>query len=525
MKAFTNYLKIFMGVFVLAFGMVACDKEDYLIFTAQEPSEAISFENTASANYLLSAETKNNIAERFVWNKPDFGAPTTVSYTVEGSVSADFSTVDYDSGTLSETNHAILVNTLIQLAETLGLDSDPATTNEEGEPNNTGTVYFRVKAFVGSDGATNEVKSVSELMSMTITMVEKQAEGNNANCELDQLWIVGAGAPDAGWGWDTPVQVPCTGDGVYSANVSFQSTVDANNFRFFTTEGDWGSGQNYPYFADAGYTIDNNFENAMDGDSNFAFVGTTGTYNLTIDTKNLTITLAPPVSDPNCDLDQLWIVGAGAPAAGWGWDSPVQVSCTGEGTYSANVTLQNNGGADNNFRFFTTEGDWGSGQNYPYFADAGYTIDSNFVNAGDGDSNFAFIGVSGSYTLTVDTVNKVISLGSPSCEYDQLWIVGAGAPDAGWSWDTPVQVSCSGNGIYSANVTFQSTADANNFRFFTVEGDWGSGLNFPYFEGEGYTIDANFENAGDGDSNFAFVGADGTYILTVDTVNKVISLY
>src|SRR5690606_23912262 len=198
-----------------------------------------------------------------------------------------------------------------------------------------------------------------------------------------------------------------------------------------------------------------------------------------------------------------------------------------------NVNLQNLGGAEpnNNFRFFTSEGDWASGLNYPYFADADYDIDPNFVNAEDGDSNFAFIGTTGFYNLVIDTNAKTITLGNPQptgvCEFEQLWIVGAGVPDAGWGWTTPVQLLCTGDGVYSGNVNFQNLGGAepnNNFRFFTVEGDWETGLNYPYFETEGYTIDEVFVNAADGDSNFAFTGSTGTYFLTIDTVAKTITV-
>jgi hypothetical protein len=192
--------------------------------------------------------------------------------------------------------------------------------------------------------------------------------------------------------------------------------------------------------------------------------------------------------------------------------------CAGNDVYSGQVTFSNDA-----FRFFTVEGDWGSGTNYPTYESNGYTIDSNFINANDGDSNFYFNGTPGTYTLTVDNVNKTITLGAgqgPNCDYDQLWLVGAGVPDAGWGWGTPVALSCTGNGVYSGQVTFSNDA----FRFFTVEGDWGSGINYPTYQGNGYTIDSNFINANDGDSNFYFNGTPGTYTLTVDDVNKTISL-
>jgi hypothetical protein len=85
------------------------------------------------------------------------------------------------------------------------------------------------------------------------------------------------------------------GDNVYKGFLNLDAEpegVDAvANFRFFETATDWGSGLNYPYFEDLGFTIDSNFEKADDDDSNFLFVGTTGSYYITIDMINKTITL------------------------------------------------------------------------------------------------------------------------------------------------------------------------------------------------------------------------------------------
>ncbi len=341
------------------------------------------------------------------------------------------------------------------------------------------------------------------------------------NCEYNTLSLVGAGVPDAGWGWATPVEILCTGNGIYSGAVTFANDA----FRFFTDRTlEWGSPSfNYPYYESEGYTIDANFENANDGDSNFAFVGTPGDYILTINDISKTITLEPIA----CEFDQLWIVGAGVPDAGWGWTSPVELPCYGDGVYSGDVYLQNNDGADNNFRFFSDRTlEWASPSfNYPYYEGEGYAIDSNFMNAGDGDSNFAFVGTTGTYKLTIDTMEKTITLVQVvvvSCEFDQLWLVGAGVPDAGWGWATPVEFPCTGAGVYSGQVEFANDA----FRFFTDSSlEWASpSFNYPYYESEGYTIDAKFENANDGDSNFWFNGTPGTYTLTLDTVNKTIIL-
>ena len=94
--------------------------------------------------------------------------------------------------------------------------------------------------------------------------------------------------------------------------------------------------------------------------------------------------------------------------AGWGWSSPVKIACTGTGKYEGNIKLTNDA-----FRFFSNRTlEWGSPSfNYPYYANAGYIIDSDLVNSNDGDSNFRFAGTPGTYFLTIDDVNKTITLG------------------------------------------------------------------------------------------------------------------
>lgn len=221
MKTLAKHISRITGALLLLAVVVSCEKEDYLVFTAKEPTEDVSFTNSTSDTYFLTAETKSNIAERFVWNKPDFDAPTTVNYRVEGSVNQDFSTIDYDSGTLSETNHAVKVSDLMDLATTMGLDTDPSTTGPDGEPNNTGTVYFRVHAFVGSDQATNEVSSTSDPLPLNVTLVEDTADGGGAGVEIASWGVVGSAANDWGATPDLPFYTTSQ-DGVLVAYVSLK---------------------------------------------------------------------------------------------------------------------------------------------------------------------------------------------------------------------------------------------------------------------------------------------------------------
>jgi len=397
----------FLSLICLALiGLNACQQDDDLEFVAAESGE-LAFNTSFLDNYVLNASVSENLAERFTWDDADFAVPTNVTYSLQAATQADFSDYVagdelYNIGNTSGNEMPVTVGQMIDLAEAAGLDNDPDT---EDIPN-TGILYFRLMAVVGDSGSpsTSPIQAINvELQEETVEVVE------GGDCEVDTLYAVGAGLPMAGWDWTTPVELACSADGVWSGNVEFTADGDAN-FRFFTVSGDWATGRNYPWYADAGYTIDSNFENAMDDDSNFKFVGTSGTYFLTIDTNDLLITLGPAQGDGTCEFDILYGVGAGLVDAGWSWDTPVELVCSSDGVWSGNVALQNNAGADNNFRFFTVFNDWATGRNYPFYADAGYTIDANLVNAADDDSNFAFIGTTGTYLLTIDTNNLTITL-------------------------------------------------------------------------------------------------------------------
>jgi len=451
---------------------------------------------------VLSDITADDTALTVDWTDPNFTPESTVivDYYIEvAAAGTDFATVE-SLGNTQDRTLSFTHSELNAAALSLGLQAETVS-----------MLDLRVRSVL--ETTSGDLERNSDLITITITPYETALP--------PILYGVGAGMPDAGWGWNTPVEFTLIG-AIYSGNVNLSPDNDGN-FRFFTDASlEWDSpSQNYPWYESRGYTIDTNLVNANDGDSNFQFIGTAGEYALEIDTENKTITLGPPTVGPNCEYDQLWLVGAGVPDAGWAWTSPVQLPCTGSGVYAGNVNL-----ANDSFRFFTDSAlEWTSPSfNYPYYEGEGYTIDTNFENAMDTDSNFSFNGTPGEYFLTVDTINQTITLGAPqtNCEYDQLWLVGAGVPDAGWAWTSPVQLPCTGDGVYSGSVTLANDA----FRFFTDSSlEWTSpSFNFPYYVNEGYTIDPNFEDALDTDNNFTFTGTPGTYILTVDTVNMSITL-
>ena len=384
-----NYImkKIFFPtllVFTFLF-FQSCEEDNELIFTAVPNADGIAFSNTFSDEYLLSEDTENNVGERFVWNTADFDAPTNVSYDLQASTSQAFDMFDL-LGTTTETNFAITVGQLLDYAEILGLDNDPNTNDVDGNPNDVGAVYFRVRAYVGA-GTGNNTEMISAVSTMNIRWLEMADPGG----ACDPVFGLGDALVDAQWDWSTAAVFGCTDD-VFEAKVN----LTTGTFRFFSIQDDWASGLSYQYYVDEGYTIDANFENAADADNNFSFIGTPGIFTLTIDENNKTITLV--------ESSPLWMVGAATPG-GWDFAGATVALEISPDVWEANLDFTNE-----TFRFFTIDGDWGSGLNYPYYEDAGYTIDANFENANDGDLNFNFVGTPGNYTITVDGILKTISL-------------------------------------------------------------------------------------------------------------------
>ena len=267
-------IKLLLILLLNALFIISCSEDDTPVIIADLTSDEIAFENNFGTEYLISEETSGNIADRFIWN--EVTTVTTNQYELHASSSIDFENPML-IGITNDNNHIVLVEHLLDLAEELNLDDDPETTDENGNPNNTGTVYFRVKASIGNGGAGSD-EIFSEIANINIKIIE--AVDENTDCE--SLYVLGEGITDAGW--DFPgFELTCE-ENILQAKVKLQN----GHFRFFTTVGDYDSGLDYTYYENEGYNIDDRLENAPAGD-NFNFVGTPGIYTIIINTIDKTI--------------------------------------------------------------------------------------------------------------------------------------------------------------------------------------------------------------------------------------------
>lgn len=382
MKTILNKLSIFILFTILAAGFTSCEKEDYLVFTAQAPVDSVNFTNSFSDEYLLSSTVSSNTAERFVWNEPDFGAPTIINYEVEGSVTPEFETIDYSSGTLTENNIAIKVSTLMGLATLLELDTDPTTTNDAGEPNNVGVVYFRVKAFVGTPEATNGESSLSDAVSLNISLVEDELTGGSG-ISISSWGIIGSAAND--WGNAGP-DLPFYTTNEENVFVAYANLKDGEIK--FRENNDWASN-----FGDTG--ADGTLDDAGDN-----ILVTAGDYKITLNFNDNTYTLE----------NYSWGI-VGSAFNDWGNDGPdarLFYDYT-TNTFKGGVKLLE---GEMKFRL---NNDWGLN-----YGDTG--VDGTLDNGGDN-----IITTPGYYAITLDLANNSYTI-EPA---DLYGIVGSGYNDWG----------------------------------------------------------------------------------------------
>ena len=247
-----------IGLFILILGLASCEEDDNLTFIAQEASEDIMFTSTFLNEYVLTGDTKDNIAERFVWNSLNFNLATPSSYELQASIAENF-TEPTILGSTAENNYGVTVDQMLTLAELAGLDNDPETE----ENLNTGDLYFRVRAFVG-DGGTNAPESFSAVTALKIVLLEDTPDSSGIE---PSLWgVVGSAANN--WGATPDLPFYTTKDD--NIIVAYVKLIDGEIK--FRENNAWDTS-----FGDA------NLDGILDKDDDNNITVSAGTYKITID--------------------------------------------------------------------------------------------------------------------------------------------------------------------------------------------------------------------------------------------------
>ncbi len=380
-----NILKT-LSVILLTLFTISCEDEQDLMFSVPEGSFSI-ITPTSGESVVLSEATLSNPALTLTWSPMDYTTPTAVTYTVQIALDGTDFANPIDLGTTTNTNATFLSNEFN--LKCLEAGATPFVQS---------AINIRIKASTGSTGS-------QEVYSNTINYLV-----TCFGC-LNQ-YAVGSALTQSGWDWSTPRVLLCD-NGVLTMTADF-TNANGTAFRFFTNQGDWSSGRNYPWYVNEGYKIVSTLTDALDGDNNFKMNGTSGRYKLTLDTNNKTINMAKrTLTTGDLDLEPTsdWLVGAATPG-GWSWagNSETEFGEVSNGIHEVALRLTNN----ETFRVFLNNngGDsWDLGsRNYPWYVNEGYTIDSELINANDGDSNFRYTGPTAIRILRINSITKVIEV-------------------------------------------------------------------------------------------------------------------
>jgi len=270
MKNIYKILIAFIGVLA-----VSCNADDVDNRPVTEAETApVLLTPTSSLNIVLSKETENDIATTVTWNKATYtGQQTIVNYVIEVA----------KSGT-SFASPIVLTNTTALSREVTVSELNSALVNGgfvEKEVNN---VDIRIKSVVGAAG----VPQYSNTVTIKATPYHVPLASSH--------WLVGSATP-GGWTWDgdaeTEFPLVVGQTNIYQVTIVLKNGEAFREFlgNNFTSNDNWGSSNNYKYYADKGYVIDSELENNGDGDNNFKYTGPTGSRVFKIDNVAKTITL------------------------------------------------------------------------------------------------------------------------------------------------------------------------------------------------------------------------------------------
>lgn len=360
MKKYTYILAFMLSLFIF----VSCEKDE---------DKAILLSNPVASN-LNALPTFNNFnldntgsELEFSWSAADFGFDASITYTLQ----VDTATKDF--------SNPIEVMTGQNLSGTITVGDFNKALTDAGYEEYDVTQSFQCRVIATVSSEVDPV--VSNIIDFSVAPFATS---------FPPIYMCGAAT--GGWDWTLGVEMRSSAPKVYQTIAYF---INGETFRFFA-QPDWGpTSYNYPWFA--GGNVSSDFEDAMDGDNNFRFLGATGYYDITCDLKTKSVSITA--------VDEPVMFMTGAAIGGWNWTTDyVQMTWTSNGMFEATTEFIN-GEA---FRFFA-QADWGpTSYNYPYFS--GGEVDALFEDALDGDNNFRFIGTTGNYRVRLNMLDNIVSM-------------------------------------------------------------------------------------------------------------------
>lgn len=328
-----NKISILIAAFIISIGFNACTDDDNIRFQTVENPDQITFTNNFLSEYVLSQETAGNVAERFLWATPDFGAPTAINYTLEASLDGTFAEGDVQVlTTTNETQASISVGQLLNLAEDKGLSNTQVVDEEEnpvfdenGDPvfNNTGELFFRVSADVGADFDGDPAENAPETVSATQIINVRwllASTGGEEPVVLKNLFLVG-NATAADWNNNNNnmplIRFP---DNENQYTITSRFLGNPNEFKLLETRGQWQP----QWGINDGELAVNDGSGSDPGP--FVVEGGEGYYTLTVNTEELTWSFDSFDASASPMYETIGIIGSATTGNDEGWAQDIDMT-------------------------------------------------------------------------------------------------------------------------------------------------------------------------------------------------------
>jgi hypothetical protein len=319
------------------------------------------------------------------------------------------------------------------------------------------------------------------------------------------LYLIGDASPN---GWDANTATPLTAVANQSGKFTWKGNLSTGEFKFITTLGQflpsYNMGANNTALV---YRTDN-----AQPDNKFS-ITTAGSYTITVDLLNLTISIAAGNDPP---YTQLWIVGDATPN-GWNINDPskMRVDSSNPWVFSYNEVL--NAGE---FKIPVATGNWGTDFYMPLTNHPPITTTTVQLVPGGSPDNKWQITSPGPYKIRLDLQNNTIGI-KPFTPYTQIWMVGDATP-AGWNIDNPVQMTPDPSNPYI--FTYDGPMSAGEFKFPLATGNWGTDYFMPVIDQSGPgSTEMKFVAGGNPDHKWRLTQS-GNYKITIDQLRETISI-
>lgn len=215
---------------------------------------------------------------------------------------------------------------------------------------------------------------------------------------FDRLWIVGDATPN-GWNIDAPNELSVDPSNLFL--FSYNEILNAGEFKFPTTTGNWGTDFFMPLVNNQDLS-ETGLQLVSGGSPDFKWkIVNPGPYKIKLDLLETKIYIEPFVP-----YTEMWMVGDASPV-GWNIDAPHPLTPTSGNPYEFTYTGPLAAGE---FKFPVKTGDWGCDYFMPLINGQGVeSTKMKFVKKGDPDYKWK-IAEAGNYKIVMNQLYETISI-------------------------------------------------------------------------------------------------------------------